>query len=974
MVERKFSFFDQFLALLKKSAINQKRQYVTNFCQVFCPVFLLSILFLIQLLVTSIIQSEFGQYSEAINNPQIQASYLLTPAPASLECPESDGLGLEVNNSRIIYSSLSGVDVGTYGGFTQEELRLLFPGAVYENPHGTASGIMGNYTAAGSDLSFEEALVAKIDILSSLRGFSAISFPDRGFVQVCFSDANIIVPEIYSVNSREDLDEVLFEAYGEVNKGHIAGYDFKQMDVGTQQFEYSVFVNTSLTSGSDYTNYIKLMDNALWKSLVNSAGDLLFSGTKNYPSGRSENTFDLVSLISSALLIYVFQLLFPVFITALVYEKENSLREIMKMMGLDIKVYWVVTYFFNLALYILSILFLYAIGYLMDFKIFTVNNFGVYFLVFFIWGNTMIAMAFFFSVFFTKSLSATVVGYMWVFGTGLLAASLVDGLADGEGAATVILSLIPPFAMYRALGALSTGVAFDNPGINFSNFNEPEFRLFEVCMYLVVEWAVMLILAIYLEMVLPIGPGLKKHPLFFLPGFKEKTPHSDYVIKDEEAIDVALEREKTYSSDAAIKCFDLVKIYPNKFVAVNGLTMSIDYNECFGFLGPNGAGKSTTINMLCGYLRPSTGSAEILGLDLQSKVDEIHLEMGVCPQDNVLWDDLTGPEHLEFYGRLKGLKGSHLKQRIKVRLQEVNLWSARNKLSSQYSGGMKRRLCVAMCMIGDPGVILLDEPTTGLDPASKRQLWEVVLAQKKKSSILLTTHSMEEAEALCDRLGIFVSGQLVTLGSSQNLKSRFGTGFRLVVTSTKEKKVRKFVQNLIPQAESASAPIGGTQTWDIPKDAIDLSDLFREIEQVKKKLKITDWGVSNTTLEEVFHRITEDENFLIERNEAYYANLSPTESSDDKPRRKRKKRNRKNGKNGKNRKNGKNGKRKRKPPTTSSSSPSVVDISHSSEEEESSEKSVSRSESSSSSYVVLPSTTESTTAPTTESTTESSTS
>ena len=191
------------------------------------------------------------------------------------------------------------------------------------------------------------------------------------------------------------------------------------------------------------------------------------------------------------------------------------------------------------------------------------------------------------------------------------------------------------------------------------------------------------------------------------------------------------------------------------------------------------AGKSTTINMLCGYLRPTSGTALIYGNDLIEDTDDIHLNLGICPQDNVLWDDLTGPEHMYFYGRLKGLKGVELSNEVNYWLEQVDLLSSKNKLSSQYSGGMKRRLCVAMALIGSPSVVLLDEPTTGLDPASKRALWDVVNMKKKECSILLTTHSMEEAEALCDRLGIFISGRLATLGPPSDLKRRYGTGFYL---------------------------------------------------------------------------------------------------------------------------------------------------------------------------------------------------
>jgi ABC-type multidrug transport system ATPase subunit len=286
--------------------------------------------------------------------------------------------------------------------------------------------------------------------------------------------------------------------------------------------------------------------------------------------------------------------------------------------------------------------------------------------------------------------------------------------------------------------------------------------------------------------------------------------------------------------------------------------MHINNGECFGFLGPNGAGKSTTINMLSGYLRPSSGTAYINGLDIKEDIDTIRLQLGVCPQENILWDDLTGPEHLYFFGRLKNLRGKKLDKAVDYWMEQVNLTSAKNKFSRQYSGGMKRRLCVAIAFIGNPSVVLLDEPTTGLDPASKQDLWEVVNGYKRKCAMMLTTHSMEEAEALCDRLGIFVGGRLATLGTAQDLKSRYGSGYRLVITTSQkyEESARAFVKQLLPSATLLNT-LNGTQQFEVPRAGIKLSKVFKQINQNTDKYNIIDWGISNTTLEEVFLYITD---------------------------------------------------------------------------------------------------------------------
>jgi ABC-type multidrug transport system ATPase subunit len=211
-------------------------------------------------------------------------------------------------------------------------------------------------------------------------------------------------------------------------------------------------------------------------------------------------------------------------------------------------------------------------------------------------------------------------------------------------------------------------------------------------------------------------------------------------------------------------------------LAVKTLNLGIERGECFGLLGPNGAGKSTSINMMVGLIEPSEGTAVIGGHDITKDMDAIYTLMGVCPQHDLLWDTLTGREHLQFYGRLKGLQGEALQSAVEEALRGVNLWNGKlaDKQSKQYSGGMKRRLSVAISFMGSPLVVYLDEPSTGLDPASRRNLWDVVKSNKRDRAIVLTTHSMEEAEQLCDRLGIFVDGQLVCIGNPKEITSRYG--------------------------------------------------------------------------------------------------------------------------------------------------------------------------------------------------------
>lgn len=242
-------------------------------------------------------------------------------------------------------------------------------------------------------------------------------------------------------------------------------------------------------------------------------------------------------------------------------------------------------------------------------------------------------------------------------------------------------------------------------------------------------------------------------------------------------------------------------------------------------------------------------------------MDEIYTSMGVCPQHDLLWETLTGTEHLLFYGRLKNLKGSDLLQAVEESLKSVNLYygGVGDKPAGKYSGGMKRRLSVAISLIGNPKAVYMDEPSTGLDPASRNSLWNVVKQAKQDRAIILTTHSMEEAEVLCDRIGIFVDGSLQCIGNPKQLRARYGGSFVFTMTTTSENDsdVETMVRELSPNAQKIYH-ISGTQKFEIPKKEIRISDVFKAVENAKKRFIVHAWGVADTTLEDVFIKVARE--------------------------------------------------------------------------------------------------------------------
>jgi ABC-2 type transport system ATP-binding protein len=220
----------------------------------------------------------------------------------------------------------------------------------------------------------------------------------------------------------------------------------------------------------------------------------------------------------------------------------------------------------------------------------------------------------------------------------------------------------------------------------------------------------------------------------------------------------------------AIQCRDLRKTYDGKVEAVRGLNLEIETGECFGLLGPNGAGKTTTIEILEGLLEPTSGKVTILGYDWQSNARELREWLGISLQETRLSEKLTVRETIELFSSF--YREPRLSDDV---LTDLQLNEKADAWVGKLSGGQRQRLAVATALVGNPKILFLDEPTTGLDPQSRRQLWDIIRAfQKAGGTVLLTTHYMDEAERLCDRLAIIDHGQLIAEGTPSDLIDRLG--------------------------------------------------------------------------------------------------------------------------------------------------------------------------------------------------------
>ncbi|QQR93172.1 MAG: ATP-binding cassette domain-containing protein [Candidatus Iainarchaeum archaeon] len=291
------------------------------------------------------------------------------------------------------------------------------------------------------------------------------------------------------------------------------------------------------------------------------------------------------------------------------------------------------------------------------------------------------------------------------------------------------------------------------------------------------------------------------------------------------------------------------------FTAVNHVSLTIPQGEIFGLLGPNGAGKSTTLSMLATLSNPTHGNAEVWGFDTTTQKDEVRKNIGMVFQDYSLDDELTGFENMDFHGRLFGMTAEERGKRIHELLNLVDLGEKANNQVKTYSGGMKRRLEIARALLHVPKVLFLDEPTIGLDPQTRRKLWDYI-AQINKSqgiTIILTTHYMDEADALCSRIGIMDKGEIIALDSPQKLKAKLGgdiislainPSFHAPATAALSEE--KFVREVKPFDHHLNVVVENG-AYAIPK--------IMELAQ-KNKWHVDSVSVKEPTLEDVFIHFT----------------------------------------------------------------------------------------------------------------------
>jgi ATP-binding cassette subfamily A (ABC1) protein 3 len=339
-------------------------------------------------------------------------------------------------------------------------------------------------------------------------------------------------------------------------------------------------------------------------------------------------------------------------------------------------------------------------------------------------------------------------------------------------------------------------------------------------------------------------------------------------------------------NDFALLVHELSKRFDEK-VAVDSLSFSVHLQECFGLLGKsivivarlficapsssrsllspfsgiNGAGKTTTFRMLVGELPPTSGDAQVNGVSLMQATVAFRSRIGYCPQFDALLDNLTGNETLQLFARLRGVPECYIPSHVARLVRLCDLSRHANRVSESYSGGTKRKLSVGIALTGRPRVLLLDEPTCGVDPKARRRIWQTLVSvrQSQQCSLLLTSHSMDECEALCARIGIMTAGQLRCLGSIQHLRNKFGHGYSLCIKLRAcylhDETYLLRLQTAVCEALPSAVMKDVHQTvldYHIGDTTIGWASLFSVLDTIKQKFNLENYFIGDTTLEEIF--------------------------------------------------------------------------------------------------------------------------
>ncbi|NXK89914.1 ABC8B protein, partial [Formicarius rufipectus] len=668
--------------------------------------------------------------------------------------------------------------------------------------------------------------------------------------------------------------------------GHVDScYNFSSLHCHSPRYWYRGFL--SLQASIDAAIIEVVANHSVWEEMKSLAGVRM----------KSRSVIFSITLEYSYFMITIVMCFYPFmyFLSLNVTREKKKLKVLMKTMGLQDIAFWL-SWSLLYSLYVLIISCLLTALVLQE--PFYTSSFPAVFLLFFLYGLACIHLVFLLCSLLRTSKLVSSMAFVITFIFGCL--SLAELIETVPEPLKWFLGLCCPFAFNSGIAKIFHLEKYVM-GFSFSNLMEEAYFLFSTYIMLVFDSVLYMLLALYFDKVLPGKYGIPDPPFFCLKasywvrsrrGSTRESPRST-ANPEEHLGDDAEPVPPEFRGMEAIRLHNIKKTYKKKdkkTEALRGLSLNIYEGQITALLGHSGAGKTTLLNVLSGLTFPSEGSATIYNCKLSEIGDreEIREMIGICPQFNTQFEVLTVKENLKTFAEIKGIKSKEVEREVQNILELLDIRNIQDTQAEKLSGGQKRKLSIGIAMLGNPQVLLLDEPTAGLDPLSRHQVWSLLREQRAGRVILFSTQFMDEADILADRKAFISHGRLKCVGSSLFLKKKWGICYHLrihVSESCELENVTSRVKRYIPNATFS----GHSQyelRYKLPLENVNkFPDLFSGLDSCSEQ-GIINYGVSMTTLEDVFLKL-EGEDTVDQEGEDIlgeeWAEVGPRSSDEAKP-------------------------------------------------------------------------------------------
>ncbi|XP_066148940.1 phospholipid-transporting ATPase ABCA3-like isoform X2 [Euwallacea fornicatus] len=581
------------------------------------------------------------------------------------------------------------------------------------------------------------------------------------------------------------------------------------------------------------------------------------------PYNSDDGILSMFILYLPLMTLFSFIVVCPAVLKRVVEEKYSGIKELMRMVGMKSWMLWFGWFIYSIIPMFFSVLLIVLI---MKVDLFEASypaieytNAGILIIFLMLYCITVTINCFFLSTLFYKPTLATLVGLLlWIL-SYFVPKHTLDENTNVSYSTSMFIMLLPNMALHYGFMALSN-YEIREIGVQWTNWHLPggggtnEVTMLDVCLMLIIDCAIYLILALYVDAINPGKYGVPKSVFFPFKWISSCIKKHNNVDADSGVETYHLQEMEVGRLPKGIELINLSKTYGKKIVVQN-LSLDIYQDQITVLLGHNGAGKSTTMGMITGMIKKSGGHIVMNGKEIRSNSD-VTQSIGLCPQHNLFFPDLTVAEHLKFFAMMKGKSFGEAERELNDLLELLHLTEKKNDMAHTLSGGMKRKLCLGMAVIGGSKVLILDEPSSGMDPQSRRHMWDLLLQWRNQKTILITTHFMEEADALGDWIAIMNEGKLLCYGTPMYLKKIYDTGSNLILLIEKNQDLDKVVKNIEKEIgmhinNVKCKSINGNEVqFLIPSG--NYVKMFQHLEANKEKFHIENISFTNTTLEDVF--------------------------------------------------------------------------------------------------------------------------